>query len=300
MLSRRTMLLTPVALAAARGAAAASKMTLAMHQNTSSRAGFRRSLEGWSRAGITQVEITGNLLDDFVKTESLAAAGRLLSDLGLTAVSCTPGPLQGLWEQNPNRGAALDTFKRHCERFNTLGLKRIYAPTTMPQQKVTAEDYKPVPDNMREVGESAKQFDMTAMAEFVRTSPLIATLPTLLKLTRAAAHPNMRPMLDCYHFWSGLNKLEDLDLLKPGELGHVHFQDVPDMPRELLDTVTRVIPGDGVSPLTAILRKLAEKGYTGPLSVELLSPTFQQTDPFELAREIRPKAEAVMRQARVL
>ena len=153
---------------------------------------------------------------------------------------------------------------------------------------------------MREVGEIARQFDMTAMAEFIRTSPLISTLPTLLKMTRAAGHANMRPMLDCYHFWSGLNKLEDLDLLKPGELGHVHFQDVPDMPRELLDTVTRVIPGDGVSPLTTILRKLADKGYTGALSVELFLPKFQQGDPFEVAREIRPKAEAVMRQARVL
>jgi sugar phosphate isomerase/epimerase len=295
------MLLTPVALAAARGAAAAApKMTLAMHQNTSSRAGFRPSLEGWSRAGITQVEIIGNLLDEFLKTESLATAGRLLSDLGLTPVSCNVGTLQGLWEQNPNRPAALDAFKRRCEMFATLGLKRIYATTLTSLQKVTAEDYKPVPDNMREVGEVAKQFNMIAMAEFVRTSPFISTLPTLLKMTRAAAHPNMRPMLDCYHFWSGLNKLEDLDLLKPGELGHVHFQDVPDMPRELLDMVTRVIPGDGVTPLTTILRKLADKGYTGALSVELLAPKFTQGDPFEVAREIRPKAEAVMRQARVL
>ena len=98
-------------------------------------------------------------------------------------------------------------------------------------------------------------------------------------------------MLDCYHFWTGLSKMEDLDGLRPGELGHVHFQDTPDMPRELLDTVSRVIPGDGVCPLGAILRKLAEKGYKGPLSVELFLPKFQQADPFEVAREIRQKCE---------
>ena len=45
---------------------------------------------------------------------------------------------------------------------------------------------------------------------------------------------------------------------------------------------------------------LADKGYDGPLSVELFLPKFQQGDPFEVAREIRQKAEAVMRQARVL
>ena len=42
------------------------------------------------------------------------------------------------------------------------------------------------------------------MIEFARNSTLIATLPTALKLIREAAHPNVRPMLDCYHFWSGL------------------------------------------------------------------------------------------------
>ena len=72
------------------------------------------------------------------------------------------------------------------------------------------------------------------------------------------------------------------------------------MPRELLDNTTRVIPGDGVTPLPKILRKLAEKGYAGPLSVELFAPKFQQADPFELAKEIRQKAEAVMRQSRVM
>jgi sugar phosphate isomerase/epimerase len=72
------------------------------------------------------------------------------------------------------------------------------------------------------------------------------------------------------------------------------------MPRELLDLTTRFIPGDGVSPLTRILGKLAEKGYAGPLSVELFLPKFQQGDPFEVAREIRVKSERVMQQAGVI
>jgi sugar phosphate isomerase/epimerase len=185
--------------------------------------------------------------------------------------------------------------------FATLGLNRIYSPTTtMPAQKFTEDDYKTGVDNMRQVGEVAKQFRLTFMAEFVRTSSFISTLPTLLKMTRAAAHPNMAVLFDFYHFWSGLNKLEDLDQLRSGEVGHVHFQDVPDIPRELLDSTTRFIPGDGSAPLNQILRKLADKGYAGSLSVELFLPKFQQGDPYEVAREIRQKAESVMRQARVL
>jgi sugar phosphate isomerase/epimerase len=89
-------------------------------------------------------------------------------------------------------------------------------------------------------------------------------------------------------------------MIQHGEIGHVHFQDVPDMPRELLDSTTRFIPGDGIAPINRILGKLAEKGYAGPLSVELFLPKFQQGDPYEVAREIRQKAEQVMRQARVI
>ncbi len=90
-----------------------------------------------------------------------------------------------------------------------------------------------------------------------------------------------------------------MDLLQPGDVAHVHFQDVPDMPRELLDNTTRLIPGDGITPKTKILKKLVEKGYSGPASVELFLPEFQQGDPYEVASKIRTKAEAVLHQAKV-
>ena len=293
------MLLTPLALAAPSVAAAkGGKMTLCLHQNTSAAAGYRKSLEGWARAGITNVEITNTMLDAFLKTDSLAAARRVYTDLGLTAVHGATGA-NAIWEPNAGRAAGLDNLKKRCEMFSSLGVPGVYAPAGTTQ-KFTVDDYKGCPANMHEAAEVAKQFNLQLRIEFVRSSSFIATLPTALKMTRAAAHPNMSILLDCYHFWSGNNKLEDLDLLKPGDIGHVHFQDVPDMPREMLDNTTRFIPGDGVSPLNKILRKLAEKGYAGPLSVELFLPKFQQSDPFEVAREIRQKAEVVMRQARVM
>lgn len=298
MLSRREVLATPLAMMFAAQAAAAGKMTLAIHQNTSSGAGYRRSLEGWARAGIRNAEITAALLDEFLKTDSLAAAKRVLTDNGLSPVSAACG-VGGLWEPNPNHATALENLRRRCATFAELGLKHIYAPVG-GMQKFVEGDYTTGAENMRQVGDVAREFQMTAMAEFVRASSFISTLTTALRVTRAAAHSNVAIVFDCYHFWSGNNKLEDLDLLKPGEIGHVHFQDVPDEPRELLDNTTRFIPGDGVSPLTAILHKLSDKGYAGPLSVELFLPKFQQGDPFEVAREIKQKAESVMRKARVM
>jgi 2-keto-myo-inositol isomerase len=299
-ISRRAVLVTPVALAAARALSAegnGKKMTLSIHQNTSSGAGYRKSLEGWARAGIKYVEITNVLLDEFLKTNDLPAARRVYTDLGLTVVQGASG-VSDLFAPNSNRAIALENLKKRCAMFKDLGVNKIYA-STATTQKFTVDDYKIAADNTHEAGEIAKQFDISLRIEFLRTSTFISTLPTVLKLTRAAAHPNVSPMLDLYHYWSGLNKLEDFDMIQPGEITHVHFQDVPDIPRELLDSTMRFIPGDGISPLNHILRKLAEKGYAGPLSVELFLPKFQQGDPFEVASEIRRKCEAVMHQARV-
>jgi 2-keto-myo-inositol isomerase len=166
-------------------------------------------------------------------------------------------------------------------------------------EKYSADDYQRAVENLRQAGDVVKSFGIVAMPEFMRGSTFIGTLPTALRVTRAVAHPNVKPMLDCYHFWAGLSKFEDLETLHPGEIHHVHFQDVPDIPRELLDNTTREIPGDGVSPLVRILRALANKGYAGPLSVELFYPRYQQADPYAMATEIKRKAEPILRQAGV-
>jgi len=300
MLTRRGLLALPVAIGVARvlDAQPAGKMQLALHQNTSRAAGFRGSLEGWSRAGIRYVELTDVLLDEFLANDTVAGARRLLADLDLTPVSAA-AVLPDVWIPGPEREASLETWRKRCEQFAEIGLERIYCPS-ITDRPVTAEDFAATPDCIREVGDITRGFGLTAMIEFARTSTHLATLPSTLDAIREAGHPSVRPMLDFFHFWSGLSKFEDLDLLEPGELAHVHFQDLQDGPRELIDNDWRLIPGDGIAPVGPILGKLAEKGYSGPLSVELFRAELVNGDPFAVAAEIREKCEAVMRAAGVL
>ena len=302
MLTRRTLLLAPLAVGAARSVAAQTaapgKMLLSIHQNTSRGAGFRGSLEGWAKAGIHYVELNDGLLDQFLERDTLAAAGRLLADLGLTPVSAVAG-LPDIWLPGPDRSTSLETWRRRCDQYATLGLERVYSPS-VTRRAVTPDDFAATPDCIRETGEIAREYDLTAMIEFIRTSTHLATLTSSLKMIREAAHPNVRPMLDFFHFWSGLSKFQDLDLLEPGELAHAHFQDLLDTPRELINNDSRLIPGDGIAPVVPIIRKLEEKGYTGALSVELFRAEYVQGDPYEVGNEIRRKCEAVMRQAEVL
>jgi len=273
-------------------------MLLSIHQNTSRAAGFRGSLEGWARAGIRHVELNDAMLDGFLESDTLAGARQLMNDLDMTPVSAA-AVLQDLWLPGPARAESLETWRRRCEQFAALGLQKIYSPS-LTSRRVTEEDFAATPASIREAGDIAREHGLTAMIEFTRNSTHLSTLSSSLQVIRAAAHPNVRPMLDFFHFWSGMGKFEDLDLLEPGELAHAHFQDVMDGPRELTNNNYRLIPGDGIAPVVRIVQKLAEKGYSGALSVELFRREIVNGDPFAVGAEIRSKCEAVMREAGVL
>jgi sugar phosphate isomerase/epimerase len=159
----------------------------------------------------------------------------------------------------------------------------------------TLDDYKQGADNLREAAEIAKPFGVTLMLEFARTSRFAACLPTALKLVRETNHPNVRVMMDTYHFWGGTSKFEDLELLRDGELHHLHFEDVPaDPPREILGQPNRVFPGEGIAPLKRIIEVLKRKKYAGAVSLEMFNPMIQAMDPFEVAKKARAAIEPLI------
>jgi 4-hydroxyphenylpyruvate dioxygenase len=268
-----------------------------MHQTTSLAAGFRKSLEGYRKAGFRKVEFTAPLVFEFVGKEGLPAARRLLSDLGLQPVS--GGSVLALAEPGPARPQALEELRRIAGVMAELGVDRLVCPC-VTSAKFAIDDYKRAADNLREAGQIAKQYNMTVMLEFTRGCTFIGTLATALKVTRKAAHPNVKLIFDFYHFLAGMSRLDELELLVPGELHHVHFQDVPDLPREMLDLTTRAVPGEGIGPLDGVLRALIAKGYKGPFSVELFLPEFQNGDPEAIATRIRKSAEPILRRASLI
>src|SRR5207245_3381223 len=150
-------------------------------------------------------------------------------------------------------------------------------------------------DNMREAAEIAKPFGVTLMLEFARTSRFAACLPTALKLVREVNHPNYRVMMDTWHFWGGVSKFEDLDLLRDGELHHLHFEDVPAEPiRELQAQPNRQFPGEGIVPLRRIVEVLKRKKYAGAGSLAVLKQRIQAMAGSGVATKARATSEPVV------
>ena len=270
-----------------------SGLTVCMHQASSERFDFRTAMEGYAKAGIRLVEPNLIKVREFAQKEGgPAAAKRLLDDLGLRPASNSNQ--LGLMEPSDERVKNLEELKWKVEMIQAIGGDRLVTPSAGPGT-YTEDDFKRGVDNMREAAEIARPFGVTLMLEFARTSRFAGSLPTALKLVREANHPNIRVMLDTYHFWGGISKFEDLELLRDGELHHLHFEDVPDdPPREIQGQPHRAFPGEGIAPLRRIVEVLKRKKYAGPASFETFNPVVQGTDPYEVALRVRKAVESLI------
>lgn len=281
----------------ARGTAPApGGLFVSIHQASTSRFDFKASCEGIAKAGVRAVEVDLTKVQQFVQNESPAVAKRLLDDLGLRPVSSSNH--LGLPDAAPDALArSVEELKRKVELAQAIGCDRIVCPSTSTGNK-TLDDYKRGTDNLLAGAEVAKAANVLLMLEFARTSTLAGSLPSALKLVRDANHPNVRVMIDTFHFWGGISKFEDLDLLKDGELAHLHFEDVPaDPPREMQGQPHRAFPGEGIAPLRRIIEILKQKKYSGPASLELFqaqSPAIQAMDPYQLAMKARAAIEPLI------
>jgi 2-keto-myo-inositol isomerase len=261
-------------------AASSSGMFVCMHGATSNGFNFRTAMEGWARAGITAAEPDLPIARTFEQANGAGSARRLMDDLGIRAVSSTNQIF--LEESGPQRAQALEDLRWKVELAESLGADRLVAPS-IASETHTADDYDEVYENLYEAAEIARPHNVALMVEFTRFSKLISTVRTSLNVVRAVDHPNLKFMLDVYHFWAAQSKFEDLDLINPGEIHHVHFEDTPaEPPLEVSTNANRAFPGEGVAPLQRIIDKLTEKGYSRALSLELFDPVVQNTDPYEI------------------
>lgn len=275
-------------------------MFVSVHQASTARFSFKESCEGIAKAGVRAVEVDIAKVQQFAQTESLPMAKRLLDDLGLRPVSASNhlGFVDATAEQFKTGGSSIEALKTKLEVVQAVGCDRIVCPSTSTGNK-TLDDFKRGADNLRLGGELAKTYGVSLMLEFAKTSTLAGTLPSALKIVRETNHPNVRVMLDTFHFWAGFSKFEDLELLRDGELAHLHFEDIPaDPPREMLNSqANRTFPGEGAAPLRRIVEVLKRKGYTGPASMELFqtgTAIIQNMDPFQVASRAKAAIEPLI------
>src|SRR6266568_1824962 len=261
--------------------AGASPLLPCINQVTTLGAAFDAECSAYHDAGFRHVELW------FPKLKQLGLAppaiAARLREAALTPVSaCAAGNL--LWRGAPGPVERRGELEAHFALAEALGVPRFvifdYVEATPPR-----DDHAVAAERLVALAEIAARHRVRIALEFIARSRLLGSLPTALQVIRKAAQPNVGLCLDTFHFYAGVSKLEDLDHLRPGEVEHVHFHDVPrSVPRELLVDADRLPPGTGVIPLTKVVEALRRIGYARALSVELFDPVIQKSDPAATAR----------------
>lgn len=261
--------------------APASSLVPCINQVTTLGAAFDAECSAYHDAGFRHVELW------FQKLHGLdlapAAIAARLRDAALTPVSaCAAGSF--LWRGAPGPVERRGELEDHFALAQALGVPRFvifdYVDAT-PKR----DDHAVAVERLVSVAGLAAKYGVRIALEFIAGSRLLGSLPTALQVIRQAAQPNVGLCLDTFHLYAGVSKLEDLDELRPGEVEHVHFHDVPrTVPRELLVDADRIPPGMGVIPLTKVVDALRRIDYAGALSVELFDPVVQKSDPAVTAR----------------
>jgi len=113
-----------------------------------------------------------------------------------------------------------------------------------------------------------------------------------------SGHPKACLLPDVYHIYKGGSDFNGLKLLSPRAIQVFHLNDYPaEPPRETIGDRDRVFPGDGIAPLTQILRDLHTNGSRAVLSLELFNPTYWKQDPLTVAKTGLAKMKAAVNQA---
>ncbi len=285
-MNRRQFLIGAAALAPLGGAPGqeagrfSTLFTPCINQATTAEAAFPTALDAYAKAGFRAIELWLASLEGFLAKESPAVAKRAMADHGIVPVSsCCQGDL--FFPRVRDREKKLDEFKRKLETSAALGAPRfvMYSAVFEP---VTRADYDAALPHLHELGELARQFGIRLGIEFIRGAKFLGCLETTSNLLRKIAHPSLGVLVDTFHFYAGTSKFEDFENLERGEISFVHIDDVPPLPRELLEDKHRVFLGEGVMPLGKILRAVA-RIYQGPISFEVFQ--YAKGDPYQVAKK---------------
>jgi len=105
-----------------------------------------------------------------------------------------------------------------------------------------------------------------------------------LQIIEQAGQPNLGVMWDFFHYYKSEVPLDAIRAIPDDRLWLVHVDDSPAKPAAELTDPDRVYPGQGEMPLATYFEILRERGYRGPLSVELFNKSYYERPVDEIAR----------------
>ena len=235
-----------------------------------------------ARAGYTGIEPWLGKLNDYKKNGgSLKDLRNRINDHGLTVESAI-GFARWIVDDDAQRDQGMEDAKRDMDLLAQLGAKRIAAPPAgargVVEPMAAAKRYRALLNAGDDIG-------VVPQIEMWGGNKSIGRVSTAIYIALEAGHPNACFLGDVYHTYKGGSDFDALKMLGPQALQVFHWNDYPANPtRENIGDGDRVYPGDGVAPITNIVKGFLQVGATPVLSLELFNKKYWAMPPLEAAR----------------
>lgn len=236
------------------------------------------------RAGYEAIEPWFRRLNEYVqKGGSLKDLKKRIDDHGLKVTSAI-GFAAWIVNDPAKRSAGLEEAKRDMDMIAQLGGIRIAAPPAgVGKDEVVSLDA--AAERYRALLELGDAMGVVPQVEMWGGNPTIGTVEKALYVAIRSGHPKACFLGDVYHTYKGGCSFESIRLLGPQALQTYHMNDYPaDPPRETIKDEHRVFPGDGIAPITDILKHFKSVGAYPVLSLELFNKSYWEMDALACAK----------------
>jgi len=247
------------------------KLDLMAELELAAKAGYH-AIEPWVE-NIKRYAQAGGSLKDIAKKAT---------DLGVT-IESTIGFAAWIVDDDAERAKGLEQAKQELKMVQQIGAKR-YAAPPVGATKVPGLDLRKAGERYRALLELAEPFGVVPELEIWGHSQNLHRLSEALFVAAEADHPKACILADVYHLHKGGSGLEGLKLVYGPKIPVLHMNDYPAEPGvDKIDDSFRVFPGDGVAPLSQILKTLHDNGGSTVLSLELFNREYWRQDALHVA-----------------
>ena len=254
--------------------------------------GIIKEVEVAAKAGYQAIEPWTDSIEEYKKQGgSLPDLKRRIADLGLAVESAIGFP-QWIVDDDSRRANGLERAKFEMDLVAQIGGKRLAAPPAGATD-TPGLDLQKAGQRYRALLEAGDQIGVVPQLELWGFSKNLNRLGECACVAIETGHSKACVLMDIYHLYKGGSDYHGLGLLNGNAVHVLHMNDYPaEPPREKIDDSFRVYPGDGVAPVTEILRSLNAIGGTKVLSLELFNRKYWAMDAAEVVRAGLDKMKA--------
>jgi len=256
--------------------------------NTSTIRGQKLSLEKeieiTAQAGYNAIEPWVDKIHRYVRDGgNLKDIRRKISDSGLTVESAISF-FQWIVDNDAQRAKGLEQARRDMDALAQIGGKRIAAPPAGATRQAGLDLMKAA-ERYHALLELGERTGIIPQIEVWGSSKNLHRLGQSMFVVIESGHPKACLLPDVYHIYKGGSDFNGFKHISARTIQVFHLNDYPaDPPRETIGDRDRVYPGDGIAPLTQIIRDLHANGSRAFLSLELFNPNYWKQDPLEVAK----------------